>query len=50
MASLKEQLVVKYDSIVNNEENLETGRIWMYAETNGRTKLHTGFCWKAPCV
>ena len=50
MASLREQLLVKYDSIVNNEENLETGRIWMYTETNVRTKLHTGFCWKAPAT
>jgi hypothetical protein len=32
-----------------DEENLERGRVWMFAETNVRTKLYQCVCWIAPC-
>lgn len=48
MASLKTLLKTKYNNVSNQEENLETGQIWVYQQANIRTKLPYGFCWKAP--
>lgn len=48
MASLRQSLITKYDTIVNNEQNLETGKVWVYNEATVRTKFYNCWCWKSP--
>jgi hypothetical protein len=53
MASLKSVLQTKLARTGNSsEENLETGRVWMYTETNTRNKLWPSsvFCWRSPAA
>jgi len=50
MASLKSSLLAKHSYITDNEQNLETGKIWVYNEGTVRTKFYTGWCWQAPAA
>lgn len=47
--SFKSLLINKNAPAFADEENLERGRIWMFAETNVRTKMYQCVCWVAPC-
>jgi hypothetical protein len=50
MASLKNSLRAKHAKVVNYEENLETGQIWVFSEGNVRTKFYCCVCWVAPAT
>jgi hypothetical protein len=51
--SLSTLLSAKYTGagsnfVIQGEENLEKGTIYLYAEGNVYTKFNTGFCWRSP--
>jgi hypothetical protein len=50
MPSLRTSLLSKNSPMIDNEQNLETGRIWSFSEGTVRTKFYAGWCWIAPAA
>lgn len=50
MPSLRSSLLAKNTFMIDNEQNLETGKIWVYHEGNIRTKFTDNWCWISPAT